>query len=69
MISDSVNGSRPKLSSRRVTRMATPSESSPDSSNTKSSVSGGRALDPPLIRSISEITAALIDIRKTAMLS
>src|ERR1043165_6182483 len=63
MSSLSVNGSNPNVSSSRATRMAMPSESSPESSRTRSSVKGGRLfVSSSAIRRISEITVALTDM-------
>src|SRR5271165_2999902 len=72
VISESVNGSSPKESSNRVTRIAMPRESSPESSIPKSSVSGNGALpvsgsavllDARRISSSCEMIVALTDIR------
>src|ERR1051325_9398456 len=61
--SDSVNGSKPSVSSRRATRIAIASESSPESSSTRSSVSGGRLFpSSSAICSMCEMTVALSDM-------
>src|SRR5438445_12623373 len=58
--SASVNGSKPSDSSRRATRIAIASESRPESSSTRSSVSGGSGcLLPSAISRIPEMTALL----------
>src|SRR5919204_5189293 len=61
--SASVNGSKPSDSSRRATRIAIASESRPESSRTRSSVSGGSGrLLPSAISRIPEMTALLTDM-------
>src|SRR5438477_13140755 len=58
--SASVNGSKPSDSSRSATRIAIASESRPESSSTRSSVSGGSVcLLPSAISRIPEMTALL----------
>src|SRR5262245_58246487 len=63
MSSDSVNGSNPKVSSSRATRIAIARESSPELSKTRSSVNRGKFLFPSCAICCScEIIVDFIDI-------